>query len=491
MTDADFLLWLKNQSAARVVLAEVVVNVSGVETTRYLSTGGYVTNASDTPASTSYEPIVTQGITFTEQLSLTGGASLSAGDISVYNYSGERDSWLNDVWDGRAVQVFIGDATWSRSDFRMIFNGTVAGLQSKDRGTLNISLRDKLGRLNYPLSDVKLGGATVNKDALLPLCFGEGHNISPLLSDPALLQYAVHGGAIENSVEIRDNGIPVSATVDNTTGRFVLNQASVGQITASVQGDKYSGVYSNTISSLVQRIVTGYGKASERFVTDDLDTTNLSAFETAHPQPVGLYVEGRENVLNACNSLASSVGAQVVMSRLGKMRLIQLAIPGTGTAIDIGPVQMLEKSLSIVERPEVVGTFKLGFNKNYTVESGLVTAIPEEHKRLFAEAWLTTTQTDSTVATKYKQDTAPVMIETALLRRTDADVEASRRLALWKVQRTVFQMTCTADMLLLLELGGAVTLTHDRFGLSGGVDGTVISLAPDWATGKVVVKVIV
>ncbi len=491
MTDADFLAWLKNQSAARITLVEVVVNVSGVETTRYLSTGGYVTSATDSPANTQYEPIITQGITFTEQLSLTGGASLSAGDISVYNYSGERDGWLNNVWDGRGIQVFVGDAAWAREDFRMIFNGVVSGLGSKDRNTLNISLRDKLGRLNYPLSDVKLGGTTVNKDALLPLCFGEGHNINPLLSDPALLQYAVHGGAVENSVEIRDNGIPVSATVDNSTGRFVLNQASVGQITASVQGDKYSGIYSNTISSLVQRIVTGYGKASERFVTDDLDTTNLSAFDTAHPQPVGIYAEGRENVLTTCDSLASSVGAQVVMSRLGKMRLVQLAIPGTGAAVDIGPAQMLEKSLSIAERPEVASTFQLGFNKNYTVESGLVTAIPEEHKRLFAEEWLTTTQTDNTVATKYKQDTAPVMIETALLRRTDADVEASRRLALWKVQRTVFQMTCTADMLLLLELGGAVTLTHDRFGLSAGVAGTVISLAPDWATGKVVVKVIV
>lgn len=490
MTDADFLLWLKNQSAARVVLAEVVVNVSGVETTRYLSTGGYVTNASDTPASTSYEPIVTQGITFTEQLSLTGGASLSAGDISVYNYSGERDSWLNDIWDGRAVQVFIGDATWSRSDFRMIFNGTVAGLQSKDRGTLNISLRDKLGRLNTPLSTATLGGTTTNKGALIPVLFGEAHNISPLLIDPATLEYQVHDAATQDISEIRDNGIPVSVTVTNSTGKFKLNQASVGAITASVQGDK-NGTYTNTISSLVQRIVTGYGNANQRFVSGDLDASNLAAFNTAHPQPVGAYFNSSTNVLNACQMLANSVGAQIVMSRLGKLQLVQLAVPGVGTPVEVGPTQMLEKSLHISERPSVMASSTIGFCKNWTVQEGLITAIPTEHQVLFATEWLQSTKADSAVKTTYKLDNEPDQIDTMLLRRTDADVEAQRRMDLWKVQRTVYSFEGTADLLLTLSLGCAITLTNQRFGLSGGATGTVVSLAPDWMSGRVTVGVLI
>src|SRR3989304_5319438 len=108
MTDAEYVVWLSNPSSIRLVLIEVTVNIAGVETTRYLSTGGYVTGAADTPANTAYLPVVSSGIQFTEQISLTSGASLSAGDIVISNPSGERDDWLLDVWVNRPIQAFIG-----------------------------------------------------------------------------------------------------------------------------------------------------------------------------------------------------------------------------------------------------------------------------------------------------------------------------------------------------------------------------------------------
>lgn len=492
MTDAEFNAWLVNPSAIRIVLVEVVATVAGVDTTRYLATRGYVTSSSDTPANTHYLPIVTTGVSFTEQLSLTGGASLSTGDLEIANYAGERDAWLDDIWDNRPIQAFIGDPRWARSDFRMIFNGIVATINSKNRDTLNLIMTDKLQRLNTPVIETKLGGTSANKDVVLPLSFGEVHNITPLLSDPVTLEYQIHNGPVESIFEVRDNGKPVSVTVTNSTGKFVLNQQSFGAITVSAQGDKPSA-YNNTVSQLVQRLVTGYGKSADQFVTADLDTTNLAAFDTACPQPVGLYLDAGAgtNVLEACQTLASSVGAGVVMSRLGKMRLIQLQVPGAGTPTTIQPSQMIEKSLQIVDRPKVVASVMLGFNKNWTVQDGLVTSIPEEHKVLYATEWLTSTQTDSTVKSNYKLNADPEQIDTMLLRKTDADAEAIRRRDIWKVARTVYSFIGTADLLSTLELGNGITLFNQRFNMSAGKTGTIISLAPNWLTGRVTVKVLI
>ena len=489
MTDAAYLAWLQSASAIRVVLIEVVVNVAGTDITRYLSTRPYVTGASDTPANTAYLPRAANGIQYTESISLTSDASMTQGDIELNNQDGALDSWLLDVWAARPIQAFIGDPRWVRSDFRLIFNGIVDDIHSKSRDTINIVLRDKLQRLNTPVSEVVLGGTTPNQAAVIPLTFGECHNVTPLLTNPATLEYQVHNGPVERCIEVRDNGIPVTATVTASTGKFTLAASPAGAVTVSVQGDKPS-VYYNTISRLVQRIVQNYGKASDQFASGDLDASNLAAFEIAHPQPVGIYLHDRENVLSTIQTLAASIGAQVVMSRAGQLRLIQIALPPAGTPTVITEAQMVQRTLQVVDRPTVVASVQIGFCKNWTVQAGLQTAIPAQHKDLFAQEWLTSIATDATVQTKYKLNALPVQQDTLLLTRTDAATEAARKLALVKVARTVYQFEGTAD-LLLLELGNAVTLYNHRFGLSGGVTGMVVSLAPDWMTGHVTVGVLV
>jgi len=486
----DYAAWLKDPAAVRVVLIEVGVKVAGVEITRYLSTRPYVTSPSDSPANQYYAPIVTTGIQFTEQLGLDGQGSFNLGDIEIMNYNGDRDAWLDDIWDNHPIKAWIGDPRWIRSDFQMIFNGVVATIGSKSRDVLNLTLRDKLQRLNTPVTDAKIGGSDGNSDNVMSLSFGEVHNVTPQLTNSATLEYQVHDATIERIIEVRDNGKPVGITATLGTGRFTLSRASAGAITASVQGDKNGGTYRNTIASLVQRIVTGYGKASDRFDTTDIDTSNFSAFDTANPQPVGVYADGRTNVLELCQQLAGSINAQLVMSRQGLLRLIQLQIPGTGTPYVVGPEQMVERSLKIQSRPFVKGAVMLGFDKNYTVQEGLLTSIPDAHKTLFAMEWLTATAADTTVQADYKLNSAPPQQDTLLCKRTDAQAEAQRQLNMWKVPRTVFTFEGTAD-LLQLQLGQAITITNRRFGLQNGKTGIVVSLAPQWLNGHVTVGVLV
>lgn len=490
MTDAEFLAWLKDDSAVRETLIEVEVLSGGVEMTRYLSMRGYVTSPTDTPPNQRYANIISTGIQYTEQLPLNGQAGLSVGTIEIHNHGGARDSWADDVWMNRRVRAWVGDSRWPRAQFREVFNGVASDLVMKDRNTLSLSISDKLQRLNTPVTDVKLGGTSTSADTLRPLAMGEVHNVTPLLVDQAAREFQVHAGPMQRLIEVRANGNPVTVTPDLATGKFVVavdNASAV--ITASVQGDNAGG-YRNTVAALVQRLVTGYGKASTRFTADDLDAANLAAFESTHPQPVGISLTDRTNVLDACQMLTNSLGAQIAMSRLGKLRLFQIGQPPAGMPIEIGPQHMRERSLEPTGRGEIGASVKLAFCRNWTVQSNLQTALPPEHIALFAQQWLTTTQENSTLKAQYRLDAEPVQEDTMLLRQVDAVAEAQRRRALRAVPRQTYTFDGTPEML-MLQLGAEVRVTANRFGMAGGVRAQIVSLVPDWMNCRVKVGFLV
>lgn len=485
MTDAQFIAWLREPGRARVVLVEVSPAIGGTPTLMYLSDRHYTTSAGETPAHTSYTACITGDVSISESLNIDGAASISTGDIELENSAGQRDDWLTYVWANAPVEVFMGDATWPRADFRKMFVGVVNTLESRSRDVLNLTLQDKLQRLNQPISEQLLGGGTANKDALLPLVFGEAHNISPLLVDPATLEYQAHNGQIEDVVEVRDNGDVRTVTEFLSTGKFRLSAARVGTVTCTVQGSKLGGVYLTNVAQIVQRIVLSYGNAATRFTSGDLDAANLSAFAAANPQQVAVVVASRENQLGVCQQLAASVGAQVVISSLGLLRLVKIELPAPGTAVAIGPEDYDLNNLSIAQRVPVKASVKLGYARNWTPQpTGLAAGLVDSVQNLLGREWLTVTATDATVATAYQQATEPAMRETLLIGESDAQAEASRELNLYKVQRTVFSATCGAH-LLLTELGQSVTLTGSRFGLSDGKNGMVIGIVRRLLAGKI------
>lgn len=484
--------WLSDTSAARCILVEVSVRSSGVETTRYLSSRPFRSSSGDTPASTLYTPIVIgSSVKTVERMSvLDQFASVSFGDIEIDNLDGSYDSWLDDVWSNRSITVLLGDVNWMRSDFGVIFTGIVEDIGSRSRDVLNLKIRDKLQRLNTPVTETTLGGSTNNKNQLIPLTFGECHNISPLLTNPATLEYQVHGGQIERLIEVRDNGVPVAATATLSTGKFTLSVQPFGKITASVQGDKPSSTWNNTAKKIIERLVTGYGETTNRFTSGDLDTSNLTSFDSANPQVLGVHIPARENVLNICNVVAATVGARLVMSRAGLLKLIKVDLPASGTPFAITTDDIILGTLSISQKIPVQAGFKIGYAKNWTIQDALDTRIPNAHKDLYAQEWLTVTAKDATTKTNYRIDGEPEQIDTFFLTESDASTEATRLLNLFKTPRFIVAFDATARSF-QLELGHAVTITHPRFGMSGGKSGMVVGLSPDWSSGIVSVEVLV
>ena len=488
MNDAQFLEWLQDDTAHRTALVEVQVNVAGEDVTRYIASRSYVTGPLEVPPNTVYLALVTDGLAFTEQISLTSEAGLSSGDIELANTDGSLDSWLVDVWRNRPIKVWFGDVRWPRGEFRLVFDGLVADVSGAGPESINLALRDKMGRLDTPITEAKLGGTTPNKDVTLPVPFGECHNVTPLLTNPATLEYGFLG-AVESSFEVRTNGKPIAVALNDQAGRFNLTTPPYSAaITVSVQGDKGGG-YVPRIAPLVQRIATAYGKAADRFTLADLDLANLAAFDAIHQQPVGLYVADRMNQAQAIQQLAASVGAQAVMSSTGQLRLVQIALPAAGIPVEIGPAQMIEGSLRQVARLPVVAAVKIAYDRNYTLQPSLTTSIPAEHADMYATEWMTVTAVDEAVRARYRLTDDPPQIETCLKQESDAAAEAARRLALNKVQRTTYEFEGVPEMM-MLELGQAVVLRHRRYGLQDGVPGVVVLLSRRWLDGRVTVGVL-
>lgn len=489
----DFADWLKLDSAVRVILVETTVVVNGVVQAMYLTNRHYVTRSMDVPANTEYESVLTGGIKITEKLGLDSTQTISFGDIELYNIDGSLDHWLDYIWKNRPIKVYIGDAIWMRSKFEKIFDGVISDIGSSSRDRLNIKLRDKLERLNNPIHEDKLGGTTAEKDRLLPLCFGEVHNITPLLVDAPNHVYKVHNGEIKDITEVRDNGIPVTVTKTNSNGTFTMKRAPLGTVTCSVQGDAPSGIYYSDVTSLVKRLATQYGKAADRFVDDEIDHPNFDSFQAINSQAIGTYISDRSNVLSVCQEAAQSIGAQLCVSRGGKLQLKRIDLDFSNPESDIreiGMEHMYAKKISIVNRTEVIAADKVGFAKNWTVQSDLQTAIVEEHKSLYALEWLTETKKLNNVATAYNIDTEPEQRNTMLISRSDAFAECTRRLDILSQPRHVFRFDGVPE-LITLTLGQRVRLFHTRFGLESGKYGVVVSLSPDWVTGRVQVEVMV
>jgi hypothetical protein len=485
ISDAQYAAWLDDSTAQRVTLYRIGCLSGGQPVTRYLSNRAYI-GSPDRP----YAADIAKDLEISRSISIDGDAKLSTGDVDVWNVNGERDSWMSDIWANQRVEVYVGDVRWDEADFRLSCVGYLSDI-APGAEVLTLKFRDALQRLNTPVSEAKFADGT-----LIPGALGEVPNMTPKY-DSVTGRWYYHWAAAEGLIEPRTDGRKRSSDVtdDAATGRFVFNAAvGPGAVTCSVQGDKTGGVYRNRIAPLIQLLATSYGKASTRMTAADIDTASFSAFDAANPQPVGLAILDRTNVLAACAQLASSKGAQLIPSMLGKLQLLQYAIPASAS-LSI-PLSMQAKdeqgrnTLAAVSRSTVAAAVQIGHCRNYTTQPNLQTSLPDAHKQMFATEWRTYTAVDTATQAAYSLYADPTQIDTCLLTQADAQAEAERRLAIVKVPHTTYRVELTPAGM-LVQLGEARNLFGDRFGLQAGKPGLVTGLTTNFGTYSVIAEITV
>jgi hypothetical protein len=514
----NYQTWLQKPDVVRIALVQVKPLVNNVSTTLYLSTHGVTVDSQQ------YLPIISSQITIDESISTSYSASISYGDIELANNNGDYDSWLDYIWTNKSVDIYIGEMPASGTtsvigNFELIFSGLIDDIDSKGRTTLNLKIRDKLEKLNTSISETLLGnylplivGADTTtgilaessgifnqyRNNLKPLCFGEVHNITPLLTEPTLLQYMVNSTAVEQIIEVRDNGLPVQFTQTAATGSaippgsFRLLKSPVGVVTCSVQGVKNTvniatatstSTYANTAANTIATILKLYGQT---LAYTEIDA---NSFTTLGTQAIGVYIPDRVNVLVICQEIAKSCGLILTTTRAGTVKLVDLSVP-TSAAVNITESDMLLNTLAITQRPDVIAAVRLGYAKNWTVQNALTTQLPEQHKNLYATEWLESLAKDDTVKANYSLTTEPVLESSYLIDKAQADTIAQNKLDLFKIRRKVVTMTCTAKFL-SVQVGYAVTVTAKRFSLNSGKLGRVISTKPNWLRGTIEIGVLI
>jgi len=230
--------WLEDQTSIRCLLVEVTAKdvVANTEVTFYLSNSGFVT--SGTTGAITYLPYLTGNLQTTESLTIDGGLSMSFGDIQIANLNGELDTWLDNtkyIWVNRSIQVYLGDPRWSKDTttlddvhtvFEKVFDGVIADVDSSSRDYLNIKVRDKSQRLNYPVTENVLGtygtwgSGQSNQDSIRPLIFGEVNNITPLFV----------GGTATLDYMFNDTNTTTVVTSTNSTTNELTCASTLGMV---------------------------------------------------------------------------------------------------------------------------------------------------------------------------------------------------------------------------------------------------------------------
>jgi hypothetical protein len=470
----SYLRWLRADTNKRIVLAELGVFSSGFPAVRYVSNGSFVSTPTDSPANTAYVELVNNIPQFSSRMEEQfSGQSLPAwGDLEIKNSTGDLDSWLDDAWDGRSIDLYLGDPAWPKSDFRKIMSGTIADIYAKDQRTLAIKIRDKQWKLNVPVQKNLIGGTTANKDQPIPICYGLNFNVEPVLIDASTNAYQVHDGAINAINAVYDNGVSVAFTATLSAGTFVLTSAPVGRITADVQGSKPGGSYLTRCADIMQNLIT----TRSLLTTSDMDLASFSAFNTLCPQPLGLYVRERDNMIPVLDSLIRSVGGFYTFSRDGLMQLGRLDAPSGTPVIDLIADDVAQGALRISRRQIPITTVRLGYRRNWTLQpDGLAGSVSQSRRADLAAEYLISKADDTTVQAAHPLALSPDVEGTLLTLKANADTEAARRLALYGTTRTVYTYDGFASPF-RVNLGEVVRLTHPRYGFSAGALAVVVGI---------------
>lgn len=196
-TVQDIKTWLDTPLSRKCLLADVgyysgdpttAAYSSGFEQTMYLSTMAYNNSNQE------YLPILLGGLSFSESLSTDLSISVSYGTIELENTGGSYDYFLTYIWKRRPIKIYLGDISWAKTDFVLIFDGLVDNLTTSGESRLQITLLNRLEQLNdvlntrtiKDLSGSYTAKTTGETDKLLPLLFGEVFNLSPILVDSGI-----------------------------------------------------------------------------------------------------------------------------------------------------------------------------------------------------------------------------------------------------------------------------------------------------------------
>lgn len=446
-----------------------------------------------------------------------GAVEPGYGEAILANGDGRLDKLRRYGFTGQAFTLLVGEDSDAYGDFVTELSGTLDQALPQWSQIL-LRLKDRLEELRQPVQGTKYAGsgdfegaAQDIKGKPKPLVFGKVFDALAVCVDTTRRIYQVHDGALQSIDAVYVAGLALSAGAayaDTATllssapssgqyrvylagGMFRLGSAPTGPVTC----DPVEGA--NAAARTTAQILKKLAIRPNGIDSGDVNSSDVTALDTASNDEAGLYVAQEATILDCMNAIAPSAGAWFGFDRSNDLRMKQLAAAGgspaatlkklmlgataTGTTVDLISLERTlnqDKALSVPVWRVVVH-----YKKCWTLqESGFDATISETRKAFLAAEFREAKAEDSTIQALYA-NARELHVYTGLVDEADASAEATRLLALHGVLRDPLaaRVRWTPAIAELVDLGSVVQLEIDRYDYDAGALFTVVDIERDAA----------
>jgi hypothetical protein len=495
------------------------IDAAGTLKTFYVADAVFVTQPSDSPGNTAFEPFLNDPGSLTISAfanGTTGGATqLQQGEVIINNSDGRFDSWLNYSFDGRPIVMRYGTGGAYPSAFRTLLTGTVESVELNFAQFI-IRIRDKAFVFSKQMLSNFYGGTNVLPDGLdgtpndiagktKPKLFGKVFNISPPCVNTSKLTYQVNDGAVNSIDAVYDRGDSLTFGSDFTTsallqaatvsastystciaeGYFRLGSPPTGTVT--VDATEGANAAARTVGQILNRIALSAGLG-----TGEISSADVTALDAANSAVVGIWVVDAPTFLNVMDQVAQSIGAYYGFDPNGVLRMAVFNTASGQPILDIQDYNLGKAFERLPANDNNIPAYSvtLSYALNNTVQTtDLAGSVTAASRAFLGQQFRTVQVQDASVKNQYLLATV-LAVSTLLIDPTAATAEANRQLSLHKVRRDTFSVPLAVNEFIAASVPvlGVVALTTSRFGLSGGRLLLIIGITYDLANNQVILN---
>ena len=209
-----------------------------------------------------------------------------------------------------------------------------------------------------------------------------------------------------------------------------------------------------------------------------LDEGSVLATAGAVPFSGGWAWSGQESAREAIRPLLAGLGARLVASRSGGLRLwpLRALSPDARPVARIDPQSAASASLVPIGAPLVppAAAWSVGYGRTHTTTTTPKPTVSAAERERLAKPYRLASWSDAANLSRYAQASRPDLLETALLASIDAQNLAAAIGALWGVPRQLWQVVQPVGSVLLRDIGDVVWLEWPADGLRAGALGQVV-----------------
>ncbi|MFC7515100.1 hypothetical protein ACFQUU_08800 [Herbaspirillum sp. GCM10030257] len=474
------------------------IDAAGTLQTFYLSDTDLATTPTDTPANQAFVPRLIDagrlGVNAFSDGRTGGGTKLETGEIVIANADGVLDDWINYSFDGRPVKIRSGEPGAAYpAGFALILSGTVESIDASFE-TIIVRLRDKQFILDKPVLSNQYAGnnalpngleglATDLKGRRKPRAYGKVFNVAPPLVNTLRLIYEVGVAATVDAVY--DRGLVLTAGAAYASqADMEANAPAAGQYRAWAAGG-YIRLGSNPAGLITADLTQGATAAartagqilqqlalSAGLTAGEVSAADVTALDALNSAVVGIWLDGETTFREAMDQVAASIGAYYAFDSTGLLRMGRLSTPAGAPVATLELYDYKRDVQRQAPRDNGVPIWRatVRHSRIWNVQgSDLAGGVAADRRAYLAEEARAEKTEDAAIKTQWTL-AGEAEFETLLTSAADAQAEAARLLALYKVRRDIFEVPVpisylSANPLRIMDL---VQMKMPRFGMAAG-----------------------